>query len=298
MAARERAARALVGQEITGTCQGCGDEFTYIKGRGRLRKRCEPCRTQPGGFKERRCMCGATFTPTGGRHTRCDECRSAYLTNQTQTCLGCGVVFRRKRSGQTYCTRECAFEKRYPEPKALPMSLVYFNECRRCSRAFVARQKNSLICSDDCRKAEASHAAMMRARIGNRARECRGCGVLFTPLHGRRYVCSSACYRRKFKVKTIPRRIAIKVHRRDGWGCMHCGCDTPRDLRGTIDDNAPECDHIFPQSRGGTDAMSNLQTLCRLCNGLKSDMTMEEFVAAYPAPRRGGRARSLEPCAA
>lgn len=48
------------------------------------------------------------------------------------------------------------------------------------------------------------------------------------------------------------------VFERDAYRCLHCG--TWIDL--TID-------HIHPRIRGGTDAFTNLQTLCRSCNSSK-----------------------------
>jgi endogenous inhibitor of DNA gyrase (YacG/DUF329 family) len=44
---------------------------------------------------------------------------------------------------------------------------------------------------------------------------------------------------------------------------------TPKSLRGTFVDNAPELDHIIPLSLGGTHTKSNTQLLCRKCNRIK-----------------------------
>ena len=38
---------------------------------------------------------------------------------------------------------------------------------------------------------------------------------------------------------------------------------------------ALEIDHIIPLSRGGTDELQNLQTLCYNCNREKSDLIIE-----------------------
>lgn len=39
-----------------------------------------------------------------------------------------------------------------------------------------------------------------------------------------------------------------------------------------------EIDHVVPLSRGGTDDISNLQPLCRYCNGLKGNrLTNDEL---------------------
>jgi hypothetical protein len=49
-----------------------------------------------------------------------------------------------------------------------------------------------------------------------------------------------------------------KVWDRDGWECV--SCRTHVDL--TVD-------HIIPVSRGGSDELDNLQTMCRPCNSRK-----------------------------
>ena len=59
----------------------------------------------------------------------------------------------------------------------------------------------------------------------------------------------------KRKVGKLTRRQKDKVMARDNWTCQRCG--TQDDL--TID-------HKRAVARGGTNAMSNLQTLCEPCN--------------------------------
>ncbi|MEG3991578.1 HNH endonuclease [Microcoleus sp. S28C3] len=52
---------------------------------------------------------------------------------------------------------------------------------------------------------------------------------------------------------------------RDKWKCLSCGRSAPTD--GVL----LELDHIIPRSKGGSDDMSNLQTLCKKCNIGKSN---------------------------
>ncbi|WP_369598523.1 HNH endonuclease [Sinorhizobium meliloti] len=63
----------------------------------------------------------------------------------------------------------------------------------------------------------------------------------------------------------------IKVFDRDKWKCQICGVKTPRKLRGTMDDRAPELDHVMPLSLGGAHSYMNTQCACRKCNREKSD---------------------------
>lgn len=58
----------------------------------------------------------------------------------------------------------------------------------------------------------------------------------------------------------ISDRLRRQVYERDGWACVRCGRTT--DL--TVD-------HKWPHSKGGTNALENLQTLCGTCNQTKSD---------------------------
>lgn len=52
---------------------------------------------------------------------------------------------------------------------------------------------------------------------------------------------------------------------RDQWKCLSCGRSAQ------VDGVLLEVDHIVPRSKGGTDDVSNLQTLCKKCNVGKSN---------------------------
>jgi len=68
----------------------------------------------------------------------------------------------------------------------------------------------------------------------------------------------------------------IDVFVRDGWTCRICGDKTPRSLRGTFDDKAPELDHIIPLAAGGTHTWDNVQCACRACNISKGSGAMND----------------------
>lgn len=61
-----------------------------------------------------------------------------------------------------------------------------------------------------------------------------------------------------YRKERIPGQLRTQVYERDLYRCVHCG--THKDL---------SIDHIFPESRGGTLELENLQTLCRPCNSRK-----------------------------
>ena len=59
----------------------------------------------------------------------------------------------------------------------------------------------------------------------------------------------------------IPRKLRHQVFKRDGYRCRECGA-TNKQTRLHVD-------HIKPVARGGTNDLSNLQTLCEECNKSK-----------------------------
>lgn len=52
-----------------------------------------------------------------------------------------------------------------------------------------------------------------------------------------------------------------------GESCYYCG-DAPNSV-----------DHIIPRSRGGDDGIGNLVPCCFRCNQMKSNQTLQEFIA-------------------
>lgn len=58
-----------------------------------------------------------------------------------------------------------------------------------------------------------------------------------------------------------------EIYKKDGNCCVYC--NSKKDL--TID-------HMTPELRGGTNDISNLQTVCRKCNSDKRNMTHDEYV--------------------
>ena len=65
------------------------------------------------------------------------------------------------------------------------------------------------------------------------------------------------------KRKPIPGVLRHEVFKRDGYMCVECGA--------TKQDGRLHVDHIIPVSQGGSNELSNLQTLCEDCNLAKSN---------------------------
>ena len=74
----------------------------------------------------------------------------------------------------------------------------------------------------------------------------------------------------------IPDDVRDRVYARSAYRCTRCG--SPEDLA---------LDHIYPWSRGGSDAEGNLQALCRSCNSRK-----RAALPPPPAPPKPRRKRS------
>lgn len=91
--------------------------------------------------------------------------------------------------------------------------------------------------------------------------------------HGKRILPNNGKIRPLKPVKSnttrspIPPVLRHEVLLRDGYRCLECGAST--------EDRMLEIDHIVPVSQGGSDEMSNLQTLCILCNRAKSNRAWE-----------------------
>lgn len=61
----------------------------------------------------------------------------------------------------------------------------------------------------------------------------------------------------------LTKSIRHEVFKRDGYKCCECSK--------TKNESSLEIDHILPISRGGSDELDNLQTLCSACNRSKSN---------------------------
>ena len=63
----------------------------------------------------------------------------------------------------------------------------------------------------------------------------------------------------------VPSSLRVQVFERDNYRCCMCGASARDGI------TQLELDHIHPVSKGGTNELRNLQTLCRHCNSGKGD---------------------------
>lgn len=226
---------------------------------------------------------------------------------RTHYCRFCGKIIERRRRDRTdkrlYCSRECAFADKakkcktcgkvitgsqsdYCSDECKAKAVYHEIKCIVCGKVF--RGKNGAkYCSDECRKEKARHDARTYAetkhKLANKQIKCKHCGREFEPEYGtkRRQFCSDFCLKKYSKrIEKAVRRARIKGHsyelfdpieifERDKWRCQLCGRKTPKSLRGTTDDRAPELDHIVPLALGGSHTRANTQCVCRRCNQKK-----------------------------
>ena len=79
------------------------------------------------------------------------------------------------------------------------------------------------------------------------------------------FLCKVKKSTSKRRRTNIPRGMRHEVFKRDNYTCVECGARK--------DDGATlHVDHIVPVSKGGSDELDNLQTLCSDCNLNKSDV--------------------------
>lgn len=256
--------------------------------------------------------CGEPFS--GGAHNRrfcSDQCprkahRKVYdrsATLPTCTCQNCGTEYRPKRPERTtFCSRECSIARTVRDAQnktdadAMRVRVrVKRKSCAYCDFRF-STASGRAFCSDACATASQSRrkvlAQLSDGSIYRGPRVCPECSVTFVPPYGRAHAryCSNYCSQRNTRRTARARRRArmrgaandninpFDVFARDGWKCRLCGVRTPRSLRGTHDDRAPELDHIIPLAKGGGHTLENVQCSCRKCNGEKGDIPLGQML--------------------
>ena len=232
------------------TCKNCGKEYKTAH-----KERDSFCsRDCSYADRERTCICGASLR--GTFLERCQQCNDIY----TQITIG------------------------------------YYLECSVCQTEFEARYSFELYCSecrDEKNRIRSSEYLERIHNESNKVYECKQCGDAFSPRYGskRRAFCSGACAD-KYKLAArgnVARAVQAGVEYEVfdevdmlaacGWVCYLCGERTPKELRGTYEDNAPEVEHIVPISAGGTHTLNNTACACRKCNSQKRDKSLLLYLA-------------------
>lgn len=229
-------------------------------------------------------------------------------SNYNRICEYCKKSYVNKRSadGNRYCSRKCANHVNLHIAKALTDKViigkkcnVYFKVCIYCGNNYVAKLPKSLICSSiDCikRNKKKYYKGYSPKSYSSKKvvidRSCKECKAVFRSefKDNRTVFCSINCskrYSRRItdaKKRKLLRSVTvesvdpIKVFDRDKWKCCLCGIKTPKNKRGSYDNNAPEMDHIISLAEGGDHSYRNTQCLCRRCNAEKGASTKGQFL--------------------
>lgn len=162
--------------------------------------------------------------------------------------------------------------------------------CRKAAAALLKKETGFLRTLARRHRVDVASAAKITRRIEREAYlrsavvvACKECGSGFEQRTwlGRpesRCRACAAVYRRSVKrIERTARRARerkagrdridpLRVFERDRWRCHVCRRSTPRRLRGTHDDLAPELDHIVPLAAGGLHTWGNVACACRACN--------------------------------
>lgn len=167
-----------------------------------------------------------------------------------------------------------------------PSSPLHSKRCVVCNKAWVSKRpiyKDT--CSSECK---ASNMSIKKRGIKlirtERQYKCKACNELYIGKKpGRCNECSRLVRKaHKKKRRAAIRSVAIetvvdiKVFQRDKWRCKQCDMKVQKQC--ILRDDAAEVDHIVPLSLGGPHSYSNVQTLCRRCNQIKSNSYRGQLV--------------------
>lgn len=237
--------------------------------------------------------------------------RTGSYETPVKECANCGCSFSNSFTRAMYCSKRCKMaawvvanpdqhraHRESAREKIPAYSRVNTGFCKQCQKPYLSTEANGGVCSDLCRRRFAAGEARLASqkKHKNLAREvaCEQCSLVFCPLYGTSHakLCSVCAQERDIQAKRS-RRLARKMRQRvqtvevvnpimvfdrDGWRCQLCKKATPRRLRGTHNDRAPELDHIIPVSLGGEHSYRNTQCACRACNQTKSNKPMGQML--------------------
>lgn len=134
------------------------------------------------------------------------------------------------------------------------------------SRERVQRRAESIAANLIRSCADCDEVFVQRTHLGCPELRCGPCEAI----EGRR-LHRIAKLRRKAKERgvEVDSIDPIKVFERDKWRCHICKIKTPKELRGTHGDRAPELEHIVSLADGGAHTWGNVACSCRKCNQAK-----------------------------
>lgn len=261
-------------------CESCSTEFKSIY------KNAKYCRADCRLNRYRTCRsCGNRFPRPDDYSYQCKICtdnKSEFVKQSlARQCLCCGnaITFKtsdshKVRETRIYCSSQC---RSFSNPKAaktvVKKTEKTLSDCVVCGSRFEG-PKNKKYCSYEC-------SYEIHSLVPKIDKTCKNCGTSFVAVSSRIY-CSNKCSKQvASRIGKSQRRARIKLvdcerfDPRDvlelyDYKCYLCGVDTPKILRGSYNDNAPELDHIIALANGGSHTVMNTACACRKCNQMKA----------------------------
>ena len=203
-------------------------------------------------------------------------------------CEVCGKHFsRRKRPDDAArcCSRECGFELARQRGEVSRLITAEKRLYAKWARRSNPKTRDCIECGCEV-SVFAKFCETCKPR--NQPKACRDCSTE-VPKHAQRCEpcrakaerkakrASRAARDKRIKAATVETFDPFEVFDRDKWRCHICGVKTPKRLRGTYEDNAPELDHIIPLAAGGEHSRRNTACSCRKCNIAKSDKPLGQL---------------------
>lgn len=236
----------------TCTCAQCGVRFETTH----KRKYCsKPCLWRLANEKR-------------GKRSRAEQRKKEYERTHRE-CPECRQMFKKSRHDshskgpQVYCSISC----RHAEANRRKAVDDFIARERRIYRQWAQASKPQRVGNtcNDCGLPVAKSAQRCEACKGARRRDCRKRARL-SPSYRAGKARSKALRRQRRRNARVETFDPFEVFERDGWRCHMCNRKTPKRLRGTYEDNAPELDHIITLAEGGEHSRRNTACACRKCN--------------------------------
>lgn len=246
---------------VTKPCECCGAMMNLPASRAENQKACSlscssTLKARAKGYPSRakHIVCAYCYTETTvtayknrDRVRFCSvRCRASMVS---KIAAECAVI--RKFAGRKARERKARIKKEIDAIRRIGRNIRAQGVCQYCSKLYSRKKLFQRYCSETCsHSAKAEAKDRHRASDAYRAAKRRG--------KSRRRAVLRGCEHESID--------PIKVFERDGWRCHLCGIKTPRRLRGTIKDNAPELEHIVSLADGGSHTWGNVACSCRRCN--------------------------------
>lgn len=291
---KKEARHALTELDPNKNCLWCGKHYKVTLSTAHKRYCCESCKKRDKSKRKKMGVLSDYVADVNKYKRVCKRCGIEFSGTELQTycnkdcqnkkiCPYCGTAH--NNVGDPFCSDRCKHD----------WDLIKIGTrvvCKQCGYEFDWFGNSSIVyCSDECRinKAIKDYQESFVSEAKPTECTCKECGSGFMSKTARgSHYCSVRCRdranKRMYGNNNIQRAKAFgvmyeyfdenKVLSDCGYVCYLCGERTPKELRGTLDDTAPEVEHIISFADGGSHSPDNTACACRSCNNRKGSDTM------------------------